>query len=37
MSVKKIGLKWVGTKGYHFPDGPYVEYTGTLDGKPEDI
>jgi len=30
MGVTKLGLGWVPGKGYHFPDGPYVEYTGTL-------
>ncbi|MBS3052844.1 MAG: methionine--tRNA ligase [Candidatus Aenigmarchaeota archaeon] len=28
-----IGMKLVPTKGYHFPDGPYVEYDGNI---PED-
>ncbi|CAD8054192.1 unnamed protein product [Paramecium primaurelia] len=37
MVVKKLGLKWAGAKGYHFPDGSYVEYQGVLEGKPEDI
>jgi len=34
MAVEKLGYGWVPGKGYHFPDGPYVEYTGdfsTLD------
>lgn len=25
-AVTAVGLKWVPGKGYHFPDGPYVEY-----------
>ena len=29
MGVTKLGLGWVPGKGYHFPDGPYVEYAGT--------
>jgi Ser-tRNA(Ala) deacylase AlaX len=32
MAVTKIGLNWVPGKGYHFPEGPYVEYVGNLDG-----
>jgi Ser-tRNA(Ala) deacylase AlaX len=31
MAVTKLGLDWVPGKGYHFPDGPYVEYDGELD------
>jgi len=31
--VKRLGLGWSPGKGYHFPDGPYVEYTGKI---PED-
>lgn len=30
MAVDRIGLGWVPGKGYHFPDGPYVEYAGAL-------
>ncbi|CAD8051400.1 unnamed protein product [Paramecium sonneborni] len=37
MAVKKIGLKWIAAKGYHFPDGSYVEYQGSIEGKAEDI
>ena len=29
-----IGYKWEPTKGYHFPNGPYVEYKGYLE-QPE--
>lgn len=25
-AVTAVGLNWVPAKGYHFPDGPYVEY-----------
>ncbi len=32
MAVVKLGLKWIPGKGYHFPDGPYVEYAGSLEG-----
>ena len=30
MAVSKLGMDWVPGKGYHFPDGPYVEYSGVL-------
>lgn len=30
MAVKALDLPWVPGKGYHFPDGPYVEYSGPL-------
>mmetsp|Transcript_110512 Transcript_110512/g.219733 ORF Transcript_110512/g.219733 Transcript_110512/m.219733 type:complete len:339 (-) Transcript_110512:196-1212(-) len=26
VAVTAVGLKWIPSKGYHFPDGPYVEY-----------
>jgi len=29
LAVKQLGFDWVPSKGYHFPDGPYVEYAGT--------
>lgn len=32
MAVADMGLPWVPGKGYHFPDGPYVEYAGSLEG-----
>ncbi len=32
MAVNSLGLKWNPGKGYHFPDGPYVEYIGSLEG-----
>lgn len=31
IAVSKLGLNLVPGKGYHFPDGPYVEYNGTID------
>ncbi len=34
MAVNSLGLEWIPGKGYHFPDGPYVEYQGSL---PEDL
>lgn len=32
MAVRQLGLTWVPGKGYHFPDGAYVEYEGSLEG-----
>jgi Ser-tRNA(Ala) deacylase AlaX len=29
MAVLALGLDWIPGKGYHFPDGPYVEYSGS--------
>ncbi len=34
--VSKLGLPLVVTKGYHFSDGPYVEYKGVID-NPDDV
>ena len=31
MAVQKLSLSWNPGKGYHFSDGPYVEYDGVLD------
>jgi Ser-tRNA(Ala) deacylase AlaX len=31
MAVTALGLDWIPGKGYHFPEGPYVEYTGAFD------
>ncbi len=31
MGVTALGLGWTPGKGYHFPDGPYVQYSGVLD------
>ncbi len=33
LALKRLGIPWIPGKGYHFPDGPYVEYTGSLDGQ----
>lgn len=30
MAVDRLGYGWKPGKGYHFPDGPYVEYSGEL-------
>jgi Ser-tRNA(Ala) deacylase AlaX len=35
MAVQSLGLGWIPGKGYHFPDGPYVEYAGASDGDRE--
>jgi len=31
IAVSKLGLNLTPGKGYHFPDGPYVEYNGSID------
>ncbi len=31
-AVLQLQLPWVPGKGYHFPDGPYVEYEGSIEG-----
>lgn len=36
MAVAQLSLPWIPGKGYHFPDGPYVEYTGSLEGVDKD-
>lgn len=33
MAITRLGLGWKPAKGYHFPQGPYVEYVGDLEGK----
>jgi alanyl-tRNA synthetase len=33
MSLKRLGISWIPGKGYHFPQGPYVEYCGSLEGQ----
>ena len=30
LAVAELGLPWTPGKGYHFPQGPYVEYAGNL-------
>jgi Ser-tRNA(Ala) deacylase AlaX len=32
MALKELSIGWIPGKGYHFPNGPYVEYAGSLDG-----
>jgi Ser-tRNA(Ala) deacylase AlaX len=36
ISVTKLNLELFPGKGYHFPDGPYVEYNGKLDKSQAD-
>jgi Ser-tRNA(Ala) deacylase AlaX len=31
MAIHAFEIDWVPGKGYHFPDGPYIEYSGSLD------
>ncbi len=35
MALKRLGLIWKPFKGYHFPEGPYDEYVGTIEGDAE--
>jgi Ser-tRNA(Ala) deacylase AlaX len=30
VAVKALKYGWIPTKGYHFSDGPYVEYSGNF-------
>lgn len=36
MALKELSIDWIPGKGYHFPNGPYVEYVGSLDGFDKD-
>lgn len=31
IAVQNLNLNWIPGKGYHFPEGPYVEYSGSPD------
>lgn len=31
-AVYELQLPWIPGKGYHFPEGPYIEYAGSLEG-----
>lgn len=33
MAVNELGYDWIPGKGYHFPEGAYVEYQGDLGGE----
>jgi Ser-tRNA(Ala) deacylase AlaX len=30
LALKELGIDWIAGKGYHFPQGAYVEYSGNL-------
>jgi Ser-tRNA(Ala) deacylase AlaX len=32
MGLRRLGIPWKPGKGHHFPDGPYVEYSGSVEG-----
>lgn len=32
MAITALKLNWIPGKGYHFPQGPYIEYAGSLEG-----
>lgn len=36
VAVHSLGFRWIPGKGYHFPDGPYVEYVVTDEGRKMD-
>ncbi len=36
MAVNELGYTWKPVKAFHFPEGPYIEYEGDLDGEFED-
>lgn len=33
IAVQELSLKWKPEKGYHFPEGAYIEYSGSTNGK----
>lgn len=38
MALAELKADWIPGKGFHFPEGPYVEYTGTLiEGEKESL
>ena len=37
IAVARLALKWEPGKGYHFPDGAYVEYAGTIPADRPDL
>ncbi len=38
MAINALGHKWIPGKGFHYPEGPYIEYAGTVDeSKKEEI
>lgn len=37
LAVKRLGFTWLPGKGYHFPEGPYIEYQGSLPENKEHL
>ena len=37
IAMRNLGINSIPTKGYHFPEGAYVEYEGTFDAAKRDI
>jgi Ser-tRNA(Ala) deacylase AlaX len=37
IALAQCDIAWKPSKGYHFPDGAYVEYEGTIDGAVADV
>lgn len=33
LALKRLTIDWKPGKGYHFPEGPYIEYEGSLEGR----
>ncbi len=33
LALKELNLVWIPKKGYHFPEGSYVEYLGSIDDR----
>lgn len=36
MAIYELGYDWKPTKGYHFPNGAYVEYQGDIEDEPKE-
>lgn len=37
MAIVSLGLGWTAVKGFHFPEGPYIEYRGLLDQNTAEV
>lgn len=37
MALRRLGIAWIPFKGFHFPDGPYDEYVGQVEGDAEEL
>lgn len=35
LAVEQLGVQWQPGKGYHFPQGPYIEYSGAIEDAGE--